>query len=79
MDGQRRLEKKKEIINHIQHYFVSLYSDEGWERPTLDYIGFESFDVIGAQSAQWLAREFEEVGHAVFDLAGDKAPVRMGF
>ena len=47
MDGQRRPEEKKEIINHIQHYFASLYSNEGWERPSLDNIGF---DVIGAPS-----------------------------
>lgn len=78
MDGQRRLENKEEIINHIEDYFASLYADEGWERPSLDNI---AFDVIGAQWAQWLERKFEEeeVHQAVFDLEGDKAPDPDGF
>eukprot|EP00268_Persea_americana_P047198 TRINITY_DN49018_c0_g1_i1.p1 TRINITY_DN49018_c0_g1~~TRINITY_DN49018_c0_g1_i1.p1 ORF type:complete len:119 (+),score=17.63 TRINITY_DN49018_c0_g1_i1:243-599(+) len=33
MEGQNRLEKKKEIIKHITDYFASLYTNEGWERP----------------------------------------------
>eukprot|EP00268_Persea_americana_P025519 TRINITY_DN24876_c0_g1_i1.p1 TRINITY_DN24876_c0_g1~~TRINITY_DN24876_c0_g1_i1.p1 ORF type:complete len:195 (+),score=47.76 TRINITY_DN24876_c0_g1_i1:421-1005(+) len=73
MDGEKRLEKKDEIINHVKDYFYSLYADEGWERSSLENLAFE---VIGEQEAQWLERKFEEeeVFQAVFDLAGDKAP-----
>lgn len=36
VDGDRRLESKEEIINHIEEYFASLYSKDAWERPSLD-------------------------------------------
>ena len=78
MEGHNRLEKKEEIIKHIEDYFASLYTDEGWERPTLDNM---EFDVIGEDWAQWLERKFEEeeVRQAIFNLAGDKAPGPDGF
>ena len=52
-DGEKRLEKKEEIISHIKDYFYSLYAVEGWERPSL---GNLAFDVVGEQEAQWLER-----------------------
>ena len=45
LDGQGRLEKKGEIIDHIEGYFASLYVDEGLERPTL---GNMAFDGLGS-------------------------------
>ena len=42
MDGQIRLEKKEEIIKHKEEYFAALYTDEGWERPYLDNMAFDS-------------------------------------
>ena len=68
MDGEKRLEKKEEIISHIGEQ----------ERPSL---GNLAFDVIGEQEAQWLERKFEEqeVRQAVFNLESDKAPGPDGF
>lgn len=78
VDGDRRLERKEEIINHIKEYFVSLYSKDAWERPSLDNLEFAG---IGDEKAQWLERKFEEeeVRQAIFSLAGDKAPGPNGF
>eukprot|EP00268_Persea_americana_P014031 TRINITY_DN16210_c0_g1_i8.p2 TRINITY_DN16210_c0_g1~~TRINITY_DN16210_c0_g1_i8.p2 ORF type:complete len:227 (+),score=36.61 TRINITY_DN16210_c0_g1_i8:18-698(+) len=76
MVGGKRLEKKEEIISHIIDYFHSLYTAEGWERP---YLGNLDFETIGEEEAEWLERNFEEVRQVVFDLAGDKAPGPDGF
>ena len=59
------MEKKEEIISHILDYFLSLFSDDGWERPHLGNIVVE---VIGEEEAKWLQRNFEaeEVRQAVF-------------
>ena len=53
IDWQRGLEKKEEIISHIEDFFRSLYADESWERPTLDNMAFDS---MGDHWAQWLER-----------------------
>ena len=49
------MEKKEEIIKHIEDYFVSLYAREDWDGPSLDNVDFV---VIMKEIALWLEREF---------------------
>lgn len=55
MDNDTRLEKQEDIIQHIEHYFKSIYSKEEWCRPNLDDLPINS---IEEDKASWLEREF---------------------
>lgn len=74
----KRVEKKEELIGTRKYYFVSLYTKEIWERPSLDNLEFEG---IGEERALWLERKFEEeeVREAIHAMAEDKSPGPHGF
>lgn len=57
MDGGVRLDKKEDIITHIQEFFSSLYSKEDMVHSLLNELEFAS---IGDENACWLERAFEE-------------------
>ena len=77
MVGDVRLESKDEIVQHIQNYFISLYSKDQWNRPSFDNLDFATLEF---KQAQWLQRKFEEeVRAAIFALVGDKTPGPEGF
>lgn len=46
---------EEEITKHITDYFAFVYSEEKWDGPALDNMGF---DVIGEQEACWLEGKF---------------------
>lgn len=81
-DGEERLEKREDIIHHIEDFFSTLYFKEVEERPLLDNLGF---NYIGVDQAQWLEKPFkeeekeEEVQGVIFDYGADKAPGPNGF
>lgn len=54
-------------------FFQTLYTNEDWDRPSLDNIDFGN---IREDNANWLEREFDEqdVRVAVFNSSGEKAP-----
>ena len=36
LDGDRRLENKEEICDHVVDYYKELFSEVVWDRPSLD-------------------------------------------
>eukprot|EP00268_Persea_americana_P033732 TRINITY_DN33363_c1_g1_i1.p2 TRINITY_DN33363_c1_g1~~TRINITY_DN33363_c1_g1_i1.p2 ORF type:complete len:107 (+),score=7.79 TRINITY_DN33363_c1_g1_i1:744-1064(+) len=72
LDGNRRLDDRADITNHIVEFFTGLYSGEDWDRPYLDNLSLNSLSV---EKATKLERGFEEetVRLAVSDLGGDSA------
>lgn len=78
LDEDRRLERKEEIIEHIEEYFIKLDSKERWKRPSLDNMQFAK---LQEEKMQWLERKFEEeeVRMTIFAMKGDKAPGPDGY
>lgn len=72
------MERKEDIIEHIEEYFIKLYYKDTWGRPTLDNLQFEK---LREEKMQWLERKFEEeeICEAVYAMAGDKAPGPDGY
>lgn len=66
MVGDVTLECKDEIVQHVQNYFISLYSKDQWNRSSLDNLDSTTLEF---EQAQWLRRKFEEVWAAVFAFA----------
>ena len=78
VNGNQRLEKREDIVEHITLFFKNLYSKEKWNRPFPDNLPFSDSD---ATEATWMERPFseDEVKAAVFDLGSDRAPGLDGF
>ena len=76
--GDRRLETKEEIVDHVIAFHTDLFSKEDWDcQTTLDTL---EFPTICAADADGLEKDFEEeVKAAVFNLGRDKAPSPDGF
>ena len=72
------LHKPAEIKEEIVSFFESLYCKDDFVRPTLDGIDFL---VIQDDLKSCLERDFEdeEIGTALSECAGDKAPGPDGF
>lgn len=54
LDRENQVEKKDDITKLIIEYFVSLYSRESWDRPTLDSL---DFNCIGIERDSWLEKK----------------------
>lgn len=80
MDGDTRLDNREDIVAHILDFFELLYSEEDWDKPSLDN---PIFATIGEDIADWLEREREfdeqEVREGVFNYSDDKAPGPDGY
>lgn len=65
MDGDRRLDSKEEISNHVLSFYKDLFSKKDWLRPSLDNL---DFSMIDEANADWFENKFdeEEVQAAVF-------------
>ena len=73
MDGDRRLEDKNSISDHIVQFFKALYRKESWNRPTLEHLAFDMLDLDVDFSLEGEFLE-EEIKAAAFNLGEDRAP-----
>lgn len=76
--GDIWVEEVQEIKNEITRYFVALFAEVGWERPTLDGISFPlaSNTLVEQLSGPFIIDELEA---AVMSSDGNKAPGPDGY
>ncbi|GKU94711.1 hypothetical protein SLEP1_g8164 [Rubroshorea leprosula] len=72
------LRQVEDIKQGVMKYFANLFSDEGWQRPTLEGLSFKS---ISEEDRSMLIEPFteEEVKEAVWNCDSTKAPGPDGF
>ncbi|GKV31852.1 hypothetical protein SLEP1_g40514 [Rubroshorea leprosula] len=74
----KELRQVEDIKQGVMKYFANLFSDEGWQRPTLEGLSFKS---ISEEDRSMLIEPFteEEVKAAVWNCDSTKAPGPDGF
>ena len=72
------LSNQDRIADHIEHFYMNLYSDQQVQRPFPDVLDFPR---ISGDNAVWLERPFEEaeIFEVIKEFNGDKSPGPDGF
>ena len=72
------LSNQDRIADHIEHFYIYLYSDQQVQRPFPDVLDFPR---ISGDNAVWLERPFEEaeIFEVIKEFNGDKSPGPDGF
>ena len=66
------------IVDHVEQFFINLYSEQQVQHPFLDVL---DFPCISGDNADWLEKPFEEseVLEVIKEFNGDKSPGPDGF
>lgn len=76
--GDTWVEGVAEVKDEVKRYFKDMYSDSGWQTPTLDGINFKS---LSTDDNSFLSAPFtlDEIEQAVSSCDGEKSPGPDGF
>lgn len=70
LDGDRRLETKEEIVDHVIAFYTDLFSKEDWDgQPTLDNL---EFPTICAADADGLEKDLKRRSKRQFLILGER-------
>ena len=70
--------KQDRIVDHIEQFFMNLYSEQQVQHPFSDILAFPR---ISRDNVDWLEKPFEEseVLEVIKEFNGDKSPGPDGF
>ena len=70
--------KQDRIVDHIEQFYMNLYSEQQVQHPFLDVLDFPR---ISRDNVDWLERPFEEIEilEVIKEFNGDKSPGPDGF